>query len=183
MLVDGQDNVLAGEGRVKAARQLGLQQIPALKIEHLNAAEKRAFVLADNKLAEGSGWSSDILTLELQELADLDFNLELTGFSPGEIDALLDTQHSDEEDADDICLEYDPSQVVTQTRTECCCQPVAVLFVNLSPDRSQLRTGSADTFVMFRIDAFERNLVPLVCKNSTRRANSLESYQLIGRRF
>jgi hypothetical protein len=72
---------------------------------------------------------------------------------------------------------------VTQTRTECCCQPVAVLFVNLSPDRSQLRTGSADTFVMFRIDAFERNLVPLVCKNSTRRANSLESYQLIGRRF
>ncbi len=59
VLVDGQDNVLAGEGRVKAARRLGLQQIPALKIEHLNAAEKRAFVLADNKLAEGSGWSSE----------------------------------------------------------------------------------------------------------------------------
>ena len=60
-----------------------------LKIEHLNAAEKRAFVLADNKLAEGSGWSTDILAFELQELADLDFNLELTGFNPGEIEALF----------------------------------------------------------------------------------------------
>jgi DNA modification methylase len=70
---------MAGEGRVKAAMRLGLQRIPVLRIEHLNAAEKRAFVLADNKLAEGSGWSRDILTLELQELTDLDFNLELTG--------------------------------------------------------------------------------------------------------
>ena len=98
VLVDGQNNVLAGEGRVKAARQLGLQRIPVLKIEHLNAAEKRAFVLADNKLAEGSGWSTDILAFELQELADLDFNLELTGFNPGEIEALLGGQDPAEEE-------------------------------------------------------------------------------------
>jgi DNA modification methylase len=115
VLVDRQNNLLAGEGRVKAARQLGLARIPTLRIEHLTPAEKRAFVLADNKLAEGSGWSRDILTLELQELADLDFNLELIGFNPGEIDALLDTQHSGGEDADEICPEYDPGHVVTQT--------------------------------------------------------------------
>src|ERR1700730_303547 len=77
VLIDRQNNLLAGEGRVKAARLLGLERVPALKIEHLTAAEKRAFVLADNKLAEASGWSTDILTLELQTLANLDFNLEL----------------------------------------------------------------------------------------------------------
>jgi DNA modification methylase len=118
VLVDGQNNVLAGEGRVKAARRLGLQRIPVLKIEHLNSAEKRAFVLADNKLAEGSGWSRDILTLELQELADLDFNLELTGFNPGEIEALLGGQDPAEEEADEIYPEYESSHAVTQ-RGDC----------------------------------------------------------------
>jgi hypothetical protein len=114
VLADGQNNVIAGEGRVKAAMRLGLQRIPVLRIEHLNAAERRAFILADNKLAEASGWAQDILRLELQELADLDFNLELTGFSPGEIDALLETQASGEEDADDICPDYQPDHAVTQ---------------------------------------------------------------------
>jgi DNA modification methylase len=114
VLVDRQNNLLAGEGRVKAARQLGLERIPALRIEHLTPAEKRAFVLADNKLAEGSGWSRDILTLELQELANLDFNLELTGFNPGEIEALLAGQDPAEEEADEICPEYESSHAVTQ---------------------------------------------------------------------
>lgn len=114
VLADDQNNVLAGEGRVKAAKRLGLHLIPALRIEHLNAAEKRAFVLADNKLAEGSDWSTNILTLELQELADLDFNLELTGFGPGEIEALLGDQDGIGEDAE-ICPEYDSSHAVTKS--------------------------------------------------------------------
>jgi DNA modification methylase len=114
VLVDGQNNLVAGEGRVKAAKRLGLLRIPVLKIGHLTAAEMRAFALADNKVAEGSGWSRDILTIELQELADLDFNLELTGFSPGEIDALLGSQDAAEEDADESCPEYESSYAVTQ---------------------------------------------------------------------
>jgi DNA modification methylase len=114
VLIDNQNNLLAGEGRVKAARQLGLERIPALEIEHLTSAEKRAFVLADNKLAEASCWAKDILTLELQELGDLDFDVELTGFSAGEIDALLGTQDSGQEDADDVCPEHEPSHAVTQ---------------------------------------------------------------------
>jgi DNA modification methylase len=114
ILIDCQNNVLAGEGRVRAARLLGLERVPALRIEHLNAAEKRAFVLADNKVAEASGWSKDILTLELQELGDLDFDLELTGFSPGEIEALLGGQDPAEEEADEICPAYDLSHAVTQ---------------------------------------------------------------------
>jgi DNA modification methylase len=114
VLADAKNVVIAGEARVKAAIQLGLQHIPVVRIEHLNATETRAYVLADNKLAEGSGWSQEILRLELQELADLDFNLELTGFSTGEIDALLDGEDSGEEDADDICPEYQLDHVVTQ---------------------------------------------------------------------
>jgi DNA modification methylase len=115
VLVDGQNKVLAGEGRVKAAQLLKLNQIPVLKIEHLTAAEQRAYVLADNKLAEGSGWAPDILAIELQELTDLDFDLELTGFSTGEIDALLGADDSGQEDADDICPEYGQSNAVTQS--------------------------------------------------------------------
>jgi DNA modification methylase len=114
ILIDCQNNVLAGEGRVRAARLLGLERVPALRIEHLNAAEKRAFVLADNKVAEASGWSKDILTLELQELGDLDFNLELTCFSPGEIEALLGSENPDEADEDDIYPEYEPDHAITQ---------------------------------------------------------------------
>jgi DNA modification methylase len=113
VLVDGHNNLLAGEGRVRAARLLGLEGVPVLRIEHLNAAEKRAFALADNKLAERSNWSTDILKLELQELGDLDFNLELTGFSPGEIEALLGGQDPGDE-ADEVCPAYDLSRAVTQ---------------------------------------------------------------------
>jgi len=114
ILIDCQNNVLAGEGRVRAARLLRLERVPALRIEHLNAAEKRAFVLADNKVAEASGWSKDILTLELQELGDLDFNLELTGFSPGEIEALLGSENPDKADEDDIYPGYEPGHAITQ---------------------------------------------------------------------
>jgi DNA modification methylase len=115
VLIDRDNHIIAGHGRVEAARLLGLVRIPALRIEHLSPAEKRAYVLVDNKLAEKAGWDKEILAIELQELIDLDFNLELTGFSAGEIDALLDTQHSSEEDADDVCPNHDPRHVVTQT--------------------------------------------------------------------
>jgi DNA modification methylase len=115
VLIDSNNHVLAGHGRVEAAKMLGLVRIPALRIEHLTAAEKRAYVLADNKLAQKAGWDNEILAIELQELIKLDFNVELTGFSAGEIDALLDIQHSGEEDVDDNCPDYDPSHVVTQT--------------------------------------------------------------------
>jgi DNA modification methylase len=114
ILADGQNNVLAGEGRVKAAQRLKLNRIPVLKIEHLTEAEKRAYVLADNKLAEASGWVPDILAIELQELTSLDFDLELTGFSTSEIDALLGAEDPGQEDADDICPEYEPANAVTQ---------------------------------------------------------------------
>jgi DNA modification methylase len=91
VLVDEHNRILAGHGRVEAARLLGLKNIPTLRIEHLTETEKRAFVIADNKLAEKAGWDQETLAIELQELIDLNFEVELTGFEIPEIELLLDS--------------------------------------------------------------------------------------------
>jgi len=98
VLVDEGGTVLAGHGRLAAAQLLGMSGVPTLRIEGLSEAQKRAYVLADNKLAEKAGWDRELLAVELGELADLlpplDWNLTLTGFEPGEIDLIL-SDHQD----------------------------------------------------------------------------------------
>jgi hypothetical protein len=93
VLIDGENRILAGHGRIEAARELGMTTAPCLRIDHMSAAEKRAYVLADNKLALNAGWDEELLALELKELmeADLDFDLGLlTGFSIAEADHLIE---------------------------------------------------------------------------------------------
>ena len=90
VLIDENNQIIAGHGRVAAAKLLGWQEVPTLRVEHLDEAEKRAYILADNRLAEEAGWDSEILAIELQGLIDLDFSIELTGFDMAEIDLLLD---------------------------------------------------------------------------------------------
>lgn len=90
VLVSDEGEIIAGHGRVEAARQLGWQKVPTLALSHLSEAERRAYVLADNKLATNAGWDRDILAIELQALVDLEFDVELTGFSLAEIDLVLD---------------------------------------------------------------------------------------------
>jgi DNA modification methylase len=90
VLIDDSGEIIAGHGRVEAAKQLGLSGVPALRLSHLSAAEKRAYVLADNKLAEKAGWDREILAIELEGLNDLDFEVELTGFETAEIDVILE---------------------------------------------------------------------------------------------
>ncbi len=82
--------IVAGHGRVEAARMLGMDSVPTLSLSHLNANELRAYVLADNKIALNAGWDEELLALEMQDLIDLDFDLELTGFCLAEIDLTLD---------------------------------------------------------------------------------------------
>jgi DNA modification methylase len=93
VLVDDDDMILAGHGRFQAAKLLGLEAVPAIRISQLTEAQKRAFVLADNKLAERAGWDRELLAVELGELSvmlpDLDLSVDLTGFEVGEIDAIL----------------------------------------------------------------------------------------------
>ena len=90
VLVDESSNIIAGHGRVLAAKKLGLTEIPVMVAEGWTEAQRRAYVLADNKLAENAGWDDDLLKIELKELDGLSFNLELTGFSLKEINKLID---------------------------------------------------------------------------------------------
>ena len=82
--------ILAGHGRVAAAKLLGLETVPVIALSHLTPAERRAYVLADNKLALNAGWDPEILAIELQGLIDLDFEVELTGFSLAETEIILE---------------------------------------------------------------------------------------------
>jgi DNA modification methylase len=90
VLIGEDGGIIAGHGRVEAAKLLGLDSVPTLRLAHLNAAQRRAYVLADNKLALNAGWDRELLAIELQGLIDIDFDVELTGFSPAEIDLVLD---------------------------------------------------------------------------------------------
>ncbi len=89
ILVDGDSGVIAGHGRLLAARQLGLDEVPVIELAHLNDTQRRAYVLADNRLAENAGWDAELLRLELGELQTLDFDLALLGFGDEELQDLL----------------------------------------------------------------------------------------------
>ena len=91
ILVDKNDTIIAGHGRWAAAKKLGMTEVPTICLEHLSPDEVRAYIIADNKLAELAGWDRDILAIELQHLSslDLDFDVEITGFDAGEIDFII----------------------------------------------------------------------------------------------
>jgi ParB-like chromosome segregation protein Spo0J len=90
VLIDGKRGVIAGHGRLLAARKLGMATVPAIELAHLTAAQKRAYILADNKLALNAGWDDGLLAIELGELKLEGFDLGLTGFDAQEIGSLLD---------------------------------------------------------------------------------------------
>lgn len=110
LLVDAGNMVIAGHGRLAAARLLGLTQVPTLRIDHLSEADKRAYVIADNRLAELAGWNKSILAIEFQELLALDFEIELTGFDTKAADIIIDGEAGCEPD-DEI---PDPQPAVSQ---------------------------------------------------------------------
>jgi site-specific DNA-methyltransferase (adenine-specific) len=89
VLIDEVNGIIAGHGRVMAARKLKLTEVPCIRLSHLSESQKRAYVIADNKLALNAGWDEAMLKLELADLKALDFDLDLTGFNTDEIDALL----------------------------------------------------------------------------------------------
>lgn len=118
VLIDGEDRILAGHGRVEAARELGMATAPCLRIDHLSSAEKRAYALADNKLALNAGWDEELSALELKELmeADIEFDVSVTGFSIAEVDQLVEGLAPEEagDPADDRLP--DPSEVAARCR-------------------------------------------------------------------
>lgn len=96
ILVDGENGVIAGHGRLLAARMLGLQQVPAIELAGLSDAQRKAYIIADNRLALNAGWDFDMLAVEIDELRDADFDLTLLGFEPGELADLIGNPNSGE---------------------------------------------------------------------------------------
>jgi hypothetical protein len=103
-LVTADDEIIAGHGRVEAAKSVGLSEIPIIRIDDLNEDERRAYILADNSLALKAGWDAEILAIELQHLIEIGFDVEITGFEIPEVDLLLNaaTEAQNDSDSDDI---------------------------------------------------------------------------------
>jgi DNA modification methylase len=118
ILIDAEGDIIAGHGRLAAAELLGLSEVPVLPVTHLSAAEKRAYILADNRLAEKAGWDKEILAIELQALIDFDFEVELVGFELAEIDLILDEDRArtspTEPEAADVVPAVSPGPPITQ---------------------------------------------------------------------
>lgn len=103
VLIDADGGIIAGHGRVMGARQLGMTELPCLRLGHLSETQKRAYIIADNKLALNAGWDEDMLALELRDLLEEGYSAEMIGFSIPEIDQLiagLDATHEGKTDAD-----------------------------------------------------------------------------------
>jgi DNA modification methylase len=119
VLIDDAKQIIAGHGRVEAAKLLGIDAVPTCRLSHLSEADKRAYILADNKLAEKAGWDKELLAIELQGLIDLDFKIELTGFEMPEIDLILEDAreaNAAPSGPEDHVPQYPSGPVVTQAR-------------------------------------------------------------------
>ena len=117
ILIDEERRIICGHGRWASAKMLGLKKVPTLRFDHLNEAQKRAYIMADNRLAEKAGWDREILAIELQALIDMEFEVELTGFEMGEVDLILDEAceiNADTASAEDLVPEASSGQPVAK---------------------------------------------------------------------
>jgi DNA modification methylase len=92
ILVDGESGVIAGHGRLLAARKLGQKEVPVIELKHMTESQKRAYVIADNQLAMNAGWDTTLLSLELADLKEQGFEMDVLGFDPKELDKLLEPE-------------------------------------------------------------------------------------------
>jgi DNA modification methylase len=114
ILVGGDGVVIAGHARLAAARKLGMAEVPVIVLDHLTPTQRRALVLADNKLALNAGWDEEMLRVELEALKEEDFNLDVTGFSDAEIEALLQEQETGAEGlTDEDAVPEAPENAIT----------------------------------------------------------------------
>ena len=114
VIVDGKNNIVAGHGRVLAARKLGMAEVPVVAMAHLTDIQRRALILADNKIGENASWENELLGLELAELQAAGFDLELTGFSEDEWNDLIDGDDSKDGLTDDDAVPEVTEDAVTK---------------------------------------------------------------------
>lgn len=102
VLVDEADGIIAGHGRVMAAQLLGMDQVPCIRLLGLTKAQQRAYTIADNRLALNAGWDAEMLAVELDELRDDDFDLDLLGFEAAELNNLIGTPNTGPDSPDEF---------------------------------------------------------------------------------
>src|SRR6202167_1029572 len=115
ILVDTKAGIIAGHGRLLAARKLGLTEVPVIVLDHLSEAQKRAYVIADNKLAENAGWDDEMLRIEIEALQDEDFDVSLLGFEDEELARLLAAQDAVEGLTDEDAVPELPQTPTSKT--------------------------------------------------------------------
>jgi DNA modification methylase len=116
ILLDGENGVVAGHGRLLAAKKLGLKEVPCIELSHLTEAKKKAYILADNKIALNSGWDNELLNIELEELKDEDIDLNLIGFSDAELDEISKEFTEEEKPFTDEEADEVPEKIKTRAK-------------------------------------------------------------------
>lgn len=104
VLIDKNNNIIAGHGRVMAAKEEGIAEVPCVYVDHLTDAQKKAYILADNRMALDAGWDEQLLAVEMQELQELGFDLGLTGFDESELADIFDLTNTEDVKDDDFDL-------------------------------------------------------------------------------
>jgi ParB-like chromosome segregation protein Spo0J len=114
ILLDGSNGIIAGHGRLMAVRKLGMDTVPCIELSHLSDKQRKAYILADNRLAMNSGWDTQLLTLELKGLDDEGFDLEMLGFDADELSELMSDVNFDPatEDEQGKLDELDPKWII-----------------------------------------------------------------------
>lgn len=105
LLIDEKDNIIAGHGRLLASKKLKMEEVPCIVLSGLTEAQKKAYIIADNKMALNAGWDEELLKIELENLKELDFDLELTGFNVDELDDIFQVKEEQEIVEDDFDIE------------------------------------------------------------------------------
>ena len=132
VLIDGEDRIIAGHGRVEAGRLLGLASVPTIRLEDMSEAQRRTYIIADNKLAENAGWDPELLANELQFLLDEEvaFDVTLTGFDMPEIDLLLEGSEDPADEADAVPAMPKATDVITRPGDVWCLGPHRLICGN-----------------------------------------------------
>lgn len=110
VLIDKDNGIIAGHGRVLGAQKLGLESVPCLRLAHLTDIQKRAYIIADNRLSEtGGGWDTELLALEIEDLRLEDYDIDLTGFDADSLEAMFDdASGNDDTPPESSAKEIDP---------------------------------------------------------------------------